>query len=290
MTSKKTQQKVYRLNSQGEEKLKSMSLTNLEMNIIQTSLEEGIAEAPQSEKNKYKKDILFGVIDKLVQSLPYFVEQVVEEGASNTGMEEEKTKQAEKFHKALTDLTVKESKGEKAECSHYMRGACRFGRDGGDCNNEHPPLCREFELKGDRGCQEPCKAKKAHRKLCKAFTNGTCQKGKSCSAGIHPSVLGKIVEEEKKQQAEEKAEKEQAKNDRALFLAEMEKMKAAMEGVQKGVEENKKMIQNLQPTVQYVQPLQQPLQQQVLPLQQYQQTQPPPQLNQGGGAWLNRQQ
>ena len=130
MTSRKTQQKVYRLNSQGEEKLKSMNLTNMEMKIIQTSLEEGIAEAPQSEKNKYKKDILFGVIDKLVQSLPYFVEQVVEEGASNTGMEEEKTKQAEKFHKALTDLTVEESKGEKAECSHYMRGACRFGRDG----------------------------------------------------------------------------------------------------------------------------------------------------------------
>ena len=295
---KKTQQKVYRLSSQGEEKLKNMGLSNVEMKIIQTSLEEGISKASQQEKNKYTKATLFEVIDKLVQNLPWFVEQQVTGGASATETEEEKTKQAANFHKVLTELAVKEAEGAKDACAHYMRGACRFGREGKDCTKDHPQTCREFEKKGDRGCQDPCPASKTHRKICKAFEKGTCNKGNSCTSGIHPNVLGQILEEERKKSEEEKAEKEQTKNDRALFLSEMEKLKTAMEGLQKGVEDNNRKIQALQP-VQYVQqPFQQPLQQQILPVQQFQPAQqyqpalPPPPLQQGGGAgaWPNRQQ
>ena len=77
--------------------------------------------------------------------------------------------------------TIEAKKDKTKICSFYLRGVCKHGKFGKECQFYHPKVCFKFKKEGRDGCQRGKNCKFAHVTFCKKVG---CQ-GKECKFGYH---------------------------------------------------------------------------------------------------------
>ncbi len=141
-----------------------------------------------------KKDFLVDVISYLVGEMdPKALGELVgeskeqdvsifEECGDVVGIEEDSQVQSQKNQSQSQNSKVKEDiKKERKTCSFYLRGICRHGKRGEECQFYHPKICFKYKKSGKEGCQRGNSCKYAHVTFCK---KEGCQV-KECKFGYH---------------------------------------------------------------------------------------------------------
>ena len=80
-----------------------------------------------------------------------------------------------------TENTIKTTKDKSKVCSFYLKGVCRHGKAGKECQFHHPKICFKFKKEGKDGCQRGKRCQFAHVTFCK---RDGCQ-DKDCKYGYH---------------------------------------------------------------------------------------------------------
>ena len=120
----------------------------------------------------------------------------------------------------------KDTKSKKSEvCSHYLRGRCKHGRIGGDCQWQHPKLCFAFIKNGDckkevceflhpKLCRNSLKKEICENEAkCKFFHIKTCRKKKEVKAEDR-EVVEKEIREKIEKEMKDKENKNKAASDK----------------------------------------------------------------------------
>ena len=138
-----------------------------------------------------KKDFLVDVISYLIKEMdPKLVSSKIGESEDQVGDVFGDGEESQKFQlqssqsqsqSQYQESGVNDVKTEKKICSFYLRGICRHGKKGEECQFHHPKLCFKFRKNGKDGCQRGRKCKFAHVIFCK---KDGCQ-GKECKFGYH---------------------------------------------------------------------------------------------------------
>ena len=218
--------RVFRVTNKGKEKLKSLNLSQLEVDTVRMALH-GSLGTEIKKRGKITRQIL---CDTMVKMIPFcseiFAKQVPAVGASKEDVEqamEEEDRQLKEDLQAVISTgdggAPNDGHGaavaggiEETVCKFYKVWKCKFSRKGEEeakCARLHPPACRSFDERGSDGCKsEPCPKGKFHREVCLKLLAGECSKKAGNCYFYHPPKLSQKIkaQQQKKKEEEERLE------------------------------------------------------------------------------------